>query len=319
MRTDRDILWKGIIEEVFDDLLRFVFPDADEVFDMQRKFGFLDKELGELYPEPGKPSATRLVDKLVKVYRRDGGAEWLLVHIEVQGKSEEDFPERMFRYYYRIFDRWRHPVTAVAILIDANGHRIPDRYEHQFLGTELIYKYNVLRVWDMKEEVLSKSKNPFATVLLIARNALFAKKMSDEVLLEFKLMLFNTLISKRGLSQEKVAAIIMFLNNYLVFKSPEINHIFKERTEQKSKKNNPMGILVEMFKEELKEEIKQGMWDHVKVKVREQFREEFIKEEREKIALTFIVNTEFSDDKIASLVDLPVTEVERLRHERQHK
>ena len=75
MRTDSDSLWKGIIEEIFDDLLRFVFPGADQVFDMKRKFGFLDKELAELYSEPEKQSATRIADKLVKVYRRKGGEE----------------------------------------------------------------------------------------------------------------------------------------------------------------------------------------------------------------------------------------------------
>jgi len=38
-----DILWKVIMEEVFPDLLRFIFPDADEVFNMARGFEFLDK------------------------------------------------------------------------------------------------------------------------------------------------------------------------------------------------------------------------------------------------------------------------------------
>jgi hypothetical protein len=35
------------VEEVFEDLLRFVFPDADKVYDMERGFEFLDKELAE--------------------------------------------------------------------------------------------------------------------------------------------------------------------------------------------------------------------------------------------------------------------------------
>jgi hypothetical protein len=38
MRRKNDILWKGIIEEVFDDLLRFIFPEADKVFDIGRGF-----------------------------------------------------------------------------------------------------------------------------------------------------------------------------------------------------------------------------------------------------------------------------------------
>lgn len=65
-------MWKVVLEEVFDDLLRFIFPDADQIYDLERGFEFLDKELAEMYPEPGKGSATRFADKLVKVFRRDG-------------------------------------------------------------------------------------------------------------------------------------------------------------------------------------------------------------------------------------------------------
>jgi hypothetical protein len=103
MRHNKDILWKGLLEWVFDDLLRFVYPNADEVFDMQKGFGFLDKELAEMYPEPEKKTDVRAVDKLVKVFRKGGGEEWILTHIEVQDytkrKERPFFPERMFRYF----------------------------------------------------------------------------------------------------------------------------------------------------------------------------------------------------------------------------
>jgi hypothetical protein len=39
----KDILWKGIIEDLFSDFLRFFYPDADELFDMEKGFDFLDK------------------------------------------------------------------------------------------------------------------------------------------------------------------------------------------------------------------------------------------------------------------------------------
>ena len=142
MRRKNDQLWKGMIEEVFDDLLRFIFPGADQVFDMQRGFEFLDKELNEMYPEPDKDPDTRFVDKLVKVFRLDGHEEWLLVHIEVQGHADKQFPERMFRYYYRIFDRYQQPITAIAIFTGSNGSNMPNRYAYHFLGTSLSYQYN---------------------------------------------------------------------------------------------------------------------------------------------------------------------------------
>ena len=37
----KDALWKSVLEEVFDDMLRFVFPDAERVFDFGRGFEFL--------------------------------------------------------------------------------------------------------------------------------------------------------------------------------------------------------------------------------------------------------------------------------------
>ena len=49
-RRNNDILWKVMLEEVFDDLLTFLFPKANQVFDLERGFEFLDKELVEMYP-----------------------------------------------------------------------------------------------------------------------------------------------------------------------------------------------------------------------------------------------------------------------------
>lgn len=88
MKGKYDILWKGMLEEVFVDLLRFIDPQIDKELDLSRGVEFLDKELAEMYPEPEKKSSTRVVDKLVKVYLRDGGERWMLLHVEVQGRSE---------------------------------------------------------------------------------------------------------------------------------------------------------------------------------------------------------------------------------------
>jgi hypothetical protein len=38
MRRKNDILWKVVMEEVFDDLLRFIFPDADRIYDTKRGY-----------------------------------------------------------------------------------------------------------------------------------------------------------------------------------------------------------------------------------------------------------------------------------------
>ena len=92
-----DILWKVIIEEVFPDLLRFIYSDANDEYNMERGFEFLDKELAELNPQPDEEKDFRFADKLVKVYHRDGVEEWVLLHVEVQGDTQDRdaFAERI--------------------------------------------------------------------------------------------------------------------------------------------------------------------------------------------------------------------------------
>ena len=116
-----DILWKVILEEVFPDLLRFIYPDADNVYNMERGFEFLDKELAELNPQPDEEKDSRFADKLVKVYHRDGVEEWVLLHVEVQGDTHDRdaFAERMYTYFYRIRDR--NPVRLVSALAICTG------------------------------------------------------------------------------------------------------------------------------------------------------------------------------------------------------
>lgn len=63
-----DTLWKGLLENLFDDFLRFFFKDAERLFDMKRGFQFLDKELEQLALSEAGSSASKFVDKLVKVF-----------------------------------------------------------------------------------------------------------------------------------------------------------------------------------------------------------------------------------------------------------
>lgn len=64
-----DILWKALLEDLFDDFLRFFYPEADNLFDLEKGFEYLDKELEQLFPPDAGSYAPRYVDKLVKARR----------------------------------------------------------------------------------------------------------------------------------------------------------------------------------------------------------------------------------------------------------
>lgn len=66
----KDTLWKGIIEDLFDDFLLYFFPNwTVQTVDFSKSFQFLDKELDEIYPKP-ENNQKRYADKLVKVFTK---------------------------------------------------------------------------------------------------------------------------------------------------------------------------------------------------------------------------------------------------------
>ncbi|MBB5440099.1 hypothetical protein HDC92_003797 [Pedobacter sp. AK017] len=72
-RRRDDFLWKAIFEDISEDFIRFFFPDADTLFDMEKKFEYLDKEFDSFFPnEEDGTGRVRYVDKLVKVFLKDG-------------------------------------------------------------------------------------------------------------------------------------------------------------------------------------------------------------------------------------------------------
>ena len=242
------------MEEVFPDLLRFIYPDADDEYNMERGFEFLDKELAELNPQPDEEKDSRFADKLVKVYHRNGVEEWVLLHVEVQGDTQDRdaFAERMYTYFYRIRDRYPgRLVSALAIFTGENGNRMPGKYSYEYRGTRLTYEYPTVSILDYSDEELDKSNNPFAQVVVAAKMRLQEGKVPEDELLNNKLLAARKLTEK-GFGMEKIRAIFNFLRNYVLFEKPETNrkfdNLFKE-TDKTSVMNT-----VEYLKMEGKEE-----------------------------------------------------------------
>ena len=67
-----DLLWKAALEDLFDDFLRFFYPEADQLFNLEKDFEYLDKELDQLFPPEHDKYAPRYVDKLVRVFTKQG-------------------------------------------------------------------------------------------------------------------------------------------------------------------------------------------------------------------------------------------------------
>jgi predicted transposase YdaD len=281
-----DILWKDVLEKIFADLLRFIYADADQVYDMDRGFIYLDKELAELDPQPDEEKDSRFADKLVKVYHRDGVEEWILLHVEVQGDTDNRnaFAERMYSYFYRIRDK--HPgilVSALAIFTGQDAHKMPARYDYNYRGTRLTYEYPTLNIQAFEKEALENSDNPFAHVVVAARIRLLEGEVTEQELLKMKVAAARQLFAK-GFDSEKVKAILTFLRNYVLFEDTETYRIFDE--ELRETKNHYMDTV-----------------DIIKLEAREKYVERLLKDK----------TLNLSVEKIAELTDVPVKVVKDIK------
>ena len=302
MGQSKDILWKGMIEEVIEDLLLFVDPGIGKELDLGKGFEFLDKELAEIYPDADKAPDARVVDKLVRVYQRDGGERWMLLHVEVQGSNDKDFARRMFEYYVRLYSKYGRPVAAIAIFT-GRGRKMPAVFEDRCLWMRARYEYKTLNIADFPDEILESSTNPFAAVLLVAKEVLLRIKGTaeerDEILLERKLLMVKLLKKRLAVfGKKKTKGIHVFLENYVVFKNSETNRKFMEQRAQILGKKNTMGIVEQLVEMKRQEGIEEGL---------------------EKAVQKLLVNSEFSPKKIAELMEVPVALVQKIKKEMSTK
>jgi adenine-specific DNA methylase len=102
-----------------------------------------------------------------------------------------------------------------------------------------------------------------------------------------------TLLQGKGIfGERKINAIMAFLKNYVRFKKPETNRIFRGQVDQKTGKKNTMGIIEQLAEIKAEEVRKEGKQESVRL---------------------FLANTEFSMSKIANLVGVSIYFVKKVK------
>lgn len=199
-----------MLEDLFEDFIAFFFPRIHQDVDWFRGYQFLDQELRKILK--GSATNKRIVDKLVKVFLKDGAEKWLLIHIEIQSYPERKFPERMFVYNYRIFDKAHKEVVSLALLTDENPRFRPSEYRRERWGFEVLCRYPVVKIIDYRERwaELEASDNPF-TIAVCAYLKTLEVKGNTQALYSWK-KYFLLELYRRGLSREKVHAIYKFID-----------------------------------------------------------------------------------------------------------
>lgn len=302
---DYDGLWKKIISELFGEFTAFFAPELHAEIDYSVDFDALQQELHQEIMK--KKGGKAIADKLFKVYLENGKEKWILIHVEVQDKDEKNFSDRMFRYFYRIYDRFDREIYAIALLTDDKKSKYAGPFNYSFYGTKAYYAYNTYDFHGKDVEQLKQSSNPFATAVIAG---IYASRSKQDVDLRyaFKKSLVTSILEKYEMAEEATIAhlnkLIYFVDN-LLQPPEEMKHKLREELnpylgeevimKMRAEKANQPPTIAELMREYEQEGIEKGKKEVAKRLIREKYK----------------------DAEIVKLTGLPSEKIEKLRETMQ--
>ncbi len=233
---DYDSPWKEAIEVYFEAFLALLFPEVHAGIDWSRGYEFLDKELQQVTREA--ELGPRVVDKLARVYCKDGAEAWVLVHVEVQGQPDPDFDRRMYVYNYRLFDRHGRRVVSLAVLADDRATWRPSFFGYTLWGCEVSLRFPAVKLLDFvgRRGELERSPSPFA-VLVMAHLDAQRTRGDSPARLQAKLGLVREL-HRRGLGEREVRQLFRFID-WLLALPQELDRDFRREVEALKEEKMP--------------------------------------------------------------------------------
>ena len=220
-RFDHDGLWKDLIERFFHCLLKRALPELYKDADLSKKPKFLDKEFRDVLntADPKIHTSPHFADYVVEIALKNGEAELVLLHIEVQGKGGGDLATRMHQYQCLIFAHYGKEPVALAIITDGRPEGEARSYTHFHYGTRSVYEYNRLVLKDLSEAELLASGNPIDLVFYAAKCALSGP---EELQKYMYLRTLAGLLAERGWSREDKRDLMLFIERFIYLRDEKL-------------------------------------------------------------------------------------------------
>ena len=147
--------------------MELCFPALAQDVDWSRKIEFLEQELKRI----SRRSATgdRYVDKLARLWLRNGIEQRVLLHLELQAQQRVAYEEHVFEYNVlaRLF--YKLPVVSVVILADSNAQWRPTTYKTALWGCEHTFQFPIVKLLDIAQAKVFIMMRQFSLDLLDSR------------------------------------------------------------------------------------------------------------------------------------------------------
>ncbi len=249
-----DTAWKLYVETP--DHVRYLIEIVDKelgnLLDWDRGVEYLDTELQQIAPR--SVTGRQIVDKLIKVYLKNGKELWILIHIEIQSKPDPNFEERLYAYNAAIWLRYRRTVLTLAILADSSPKWRPSRYERGIGKSRVVFEFNTIKVLDLDETQLLEDGSPAGLILVAFKRAILTRR-KQSLRLQARLELARLAI-ERGYNDQQVSEILGLLE-WIMQLSEQMEQEFQQMLEQ-IKREHGIRVMPSFMERELRKQYVEG-------------------------------------------------------------
>lgn len=308
--VNQDDLWKKVIADLFEDFLLFFLPEFHAEVDFSKPIDFLQQELFKEIIEERK--GRKMADQIAKVQLKNGKEQWVLVHSEIQTNDSEDFPQRMFQYYYRIFDRYNQKIVAIALFTKPST-KSSATYNYLYFGTKLSYTFNKYVISDFDEESLKMSPKLFSKALLAS---VYMNRSNKKMSMRstYKRALLREVWSLKNIDRKEMSALLYFID-YLLKLPKELSEQLQQEMRAEIRKEDEM--MLEFYKEDLPPTLA-GILELERREGIVLGIEQGIEQGIKQIIISLIENG-FTDEAIATIAKQTIEKVQTIRSECSEK
>ncbi len=197
-----DQRFKEFLQLFLRDFLKLFYPEVEERLDFET-LELIDKELFTDFPE-GSP---READVVAKLRNREGNPEIVLIHVEIQSRSERDFEVRMFGYYAMLWLRYQLPVFPIVVYLRGGKKGLTtEEYRTTLFGQEILrFRYMAIEMAPLDAEVYREGGGPVGAALSALMDH---PKTADPVERRFSMM--------KQVAESELAALPKFLLVHII-------------------------------------------------------------------------------------------------------
>jgi predicted transposase/invertase (TIGR01784 family) len=214
---DHDQNFKKLLSTFFVEFVQLFLPDVAAYLDTT-SLEFVNPEVFTDVTAGDK----HIADLVVKARFR-GQETFFLVHVEHQSDTEADFPQRMFKYFARLHEKYKLPVYPVVLFsFDKPFRPEPKRYQIAFPGRSVLqFDYVTIQLNRLSWRKFAKIQNPVASALMVKMK--IAPKDRPKVLRECR-----RLLATLKLDPAKAELIWKFTETYLKLSAEELKQYERE-------------------------------------------------------------------------------------------